>query len=69
MINFRITSSNRKNSGLEMGDAQMDVLFTSEPRHKQLVSFFVFNCVFILARPRPDLNLGLESDALRSMLA
>lgn len=52
-----------------MGDAQMDVLFTSEPRHKQLVSFFVFNCVFIPARLRPDLNLGLESDVLRSMLA
>lgn len=47
----------------------MDVLFTSKARHKQLVSFFVFNCVFIPARPRPDLNLGLESDALRSVLA
>ena len=47
----------------------MDVLFTSKARHKQLVSFFVFNCVFIPARPRPDLNLGLESDALRSRLA
>lgn len=52
-----------------MWTAPMEVLFTSRLRRKQLVSFFVFNSVFIPSKPGPDLNLGLESDALRSMLA
>lgn len=50
LINFRMASSNRKNSRLQMQRAQIDecAIFTSKPRHQQLVSSFVFVCLFQL---------------------